>query len=43
MLLQNWYKLSDPGVEDMVNENLSAISFCGLQIEDDVPDHSVIS
>lgn len=43
MLLQSWYKLSDPGVEDMVNENLSAMSFCGLQIEDDVPDHSVIS
>lgn len=43
MLLQQWYKLSDPGVEDMVNENLSAMDFCGLQIEDDVPDHSVIS
>jgi transposase, IS5 family len=43
MLLQNWYNLSDPGVEEMVNENLSAMSFCGLQIEDEVPDHSVIS
>lgn len=43
MLLQQWYNLSDPGVEDMVNENLSAMAFCGLQIEDDVPDHSVIS
>lgn len=43
MLLQNWYRLSDPEVEDMVNENLSAMAFCGLQIEDDVPDHSVIS
>lgn len=27
----------------MVNENLSAMAFCGLQIEDNVPDHSVIS
>lgn len=43
MLLQSWYRLSDPGVEDMVNENLSAMHFCNLQIEDDVPDHSVIS
>lgn len=43
MLLQQWYNLSDPGVEDMVNENLSAMAFCGLQIEDDVPDHSVLS
>jgi IS5 family transposase len=43
MLLQNWYRLSDPEVEEMVNENLSAMAFCGLQIEDDVPDHSVIS
>lgn len=43
MLLQTWYRLSDPEVEDMVNENLSAMAFCGLQIEDDVPDHSVIS
>ena len=43
MLLQTWYGLSDPGVEDMVNENLSAMRFCGLMLEDDVPDHSTIS
>jgi len=43
LLLQTWYRLSDPGVEDMVNDNLSAMRFCGLQIEDDVPDHSVLS
>jgi len=43
MLLQTWYGLSDPGVEDMVNENLSAMRFCGLQLEDDVPDHSTLS
>ena len=42
MLLQIWYNLSDPGVEEMVNENLSANAFCGLSIEDPVPDHSVI-
>lgn len=43
MLLQTWYGLSDPGVEDMVNENLSAMQFCGLQLEDAVPDHSTLS
>lgn len=42
-LLQTWYNLGDPGVEEMVNENLSAMVFCGLELEDDVPDHSVIS
>ena len=43
LLLQTWYRLSDLGVEDMVNENLSAMYFCDLQIEDNVPDHSVLS
>ena len=42
-LLQIWYNLSDPGVEDMVNDSLSAMRFCGLHIEDDVPDHSTLS
>jgi IS5 family transposase len=27
----------------MVNDSLSTMHFCGLQIEDDVPDHSVVS
>ena len=43
MLLQTWYNLSDIGVEDMVNENLSANAFCGLRVEDTVPDHSTLS
>lgn len=42
-LLQTWYNLSDPEVEEMVNENLSAMMFCGLHLEDDVPDHSTLS
>ncbi|MCX8081761.1 MAG: transposase [Bacteroidia bacterium] len=42
-LLQTWYSLSDYQVEDYVNENLSAMMFCGLELEDEVPDHSVIS
>lgn len=35
--------LSDRAVEEMVNENLSAMSFCGLQLESTVPDHSCLS
>ncbi len=42
-LLQIWYNLSDPGVEDFVNDSLGAMRFCGLQLEDDVPDHSTLS
>ena len=43
MLLQTWYGLSDICVKDMVNENLSAMEFCGLILEDDVPDQSTLS
>jgi len=42
-LLQIWYNLSDPGVEDYVNDSLGAMRFCGLQLEDTVPDHSTLS
>ena len=35
--------LSDRLVEEMVCENLSAMQFCGLQLEDNVPDHSCLS
>lgn len=42
LLIGIWYDLSDRDVEDMVNENLSAMKFCGLQLENDVPDHSVL-
>jgi len=43
MLLQTWYNLSDMAVEDMVNDTLSANAFCGLRVEDTVPDHSTLS
>jgi transposase, IS5 family len=45
MLLVGFWNggLSDRDVEDMVNENLSAMAFCGLQLESDVPDHSCLS
>jgi IS5 family transposase len=42
-LLQTWYGLSDYEVEDKVNDSLSFMQFVGLQLEDDVPDHSIIS
>ena len=41
-LLQTWYNLSDYGVEEQVNDSLSCMRFCGLQSEDEVPDHSVV-
>ena len=41
-LLQTWYNLSDYGVEEQVNDSLSFMRFCDLQLEDEVPDHSVV-
>jgi IS5 family transposase len=43
LLLGIWYDLSDEKVEESVNDSLSMMSFCGLDIEDSVPDHSVLS
>jgi IS5 family transposase len=43
LLLGMWYDLSDEKVEESVNENLSMMRFCELDIEDNVPDHSVLS
>ena len=38
-----WYNLSDVQTEDMVNDSFSVMRFCGLKIEDPVPDHSTLS
>ncbi len=35
--------ISDESVEDMANANLHAMKFLVLNMEDDVPDHSVLS
>lgn len=43
LLIGIWYNLSDERTEEMVCENLSASKFCGLEVEDEVPDHSVLS
>ncbi|MFK8296303.1 transposase [Capnocytophaga canimorsus] len=35
--------LSDVKVEEHVNDSLSAMKFCGMQLEDSVPSYSVLS
>lgn len=42
-LLQTWYGLSDYEAEEKVNDPLSFMKFAGLTLEDDVPDHTVLS
>ncbi len=42
-LMSIWYDLSDIQTESMVNDSLSAIKFCGLTIEDNVPGPSTLS
>ena len=42
-LLQTWYNLSDYQVEEQVNDRLSFMKFCKVTLEDDIPDHSIIS
>lgn len=44
LLVGIWHGgLSDEAVEDMANSNLHVMRFLGLSLEDDVPDHSVLS
>jgi IS5 family transposase len=43
LLLGIWYNMSDERVEESVNDSLSMMRFCDLTIEDNVPDHSVLS
>ena len=42
-LISIWYELSDVQTEAMVNDSLSAMKFCNLTIEDNVPGHSTLS
>ena len=42
-LISIWYELSDIQTEAMVNDSLSAMKFCNLTIEDNVPGHSTLS
>src|SRR5947208_7639448 len=43
LLLQGWYGLSDPGMEEALGDRLSFRRFVGLGLEETVPDHSTIS
>jgi IS5 family transposase len=42
LLLQRWYDLSDPAMEEAVADRLSFRRFAGLALEDDTPDHATI-
>lgn len=43
LLLQAWYGLSDPAMEDALGDRLSFRRFVGLSLDQAVPDHSTIS
>jgi IS5 family transposase len=43
LLLQQWYGLSDPGLEEALGDRLSFRRFVGLALDAPVPDHSTIS
>lgn len=43
LLLQQWYALSDPGLEEALADRLSFRRFVGLPLGADTPDHSTIS
>jgi IS5 family transposase len=42
LLLQQWYGLSDPGLEEALVDRLSFRHFLGLSLTDPVPDHSTL-
>ena len=42
LLLQQWYCLSDPGLEEAVDDRLSFRRFAGIPLDEGVPDHSTI-
>ncbi len=42
LLLQQWYGLSDPGMEEALADRISFRRFVGLSLSDAVPDHSTI-
>ena len=43
LLLQQWYGLSDYGMEEALADRISFRRFSGLGLSDSVPDHSTIS
>ena len=43
LLLEQWYNLSDPQMEEALSDRISFRRFVGLGLEEDTPDHSTIS
>ena len=43
LLLEQWYNLSDPEMEEALKVRISFRRFVGLGLQDDTPDHSTIS
>ena len=43
LLLESWYGLSDPAMEEALGDRLSFRRFAGLGLDEAVPDHSTIS
>jgi transposase, IS5 family len=42
LLLQRWYGLSDPGLEEALNDRISFIRFSGFSLAGSLPDYSTI-
>lgn len=42
LLLQRWHGLSDPGLEEALNDRISFIRFAGFSVSSTLPDHSTI-
>jgi transposase, IS5 family len=42
LLVQQWYGLSDPGLEEAVDDRLSFRRFAGIPLDQHVPDHSTL-
>ena len=42
LLLQRWYGLSDPGLEDALYDRISFLKFSGFSLGSSLPDHSTI-
>lgn len=42
LLIQRWYNLSDPGLEEAVNDRLSFLRFTGFSFESSIPDETTI-
>ena len=43
LLLEQWYVLSDPQMEEALRDRISFRRFVGLDLQDHTPDHSTIS